>query len=155
VIVAASIALSLAVCPVLYEQAGWLTVSVTAEPPHLAEEARATLTDLVAPFAGDPMAEISVASFFPHPVVHEDDPVYLAALERNEVVVDLIRSAGVDGSLIGRSHHALGLEFDENYQERTVDYPPERIMTVDVSVKRKTECHPLADLARQHDPYRR
>lgn len=147
-------ALIVGLCPAHYSQNSSITIGFQPGSLEISSEARLQIAELVTPVAGNALAEVHADAYFPY---GEGDIENSGSIARAAARLDEIRSAvvslGVDTDLIGTGRSALGWGYKDGAYVHA-PYPVEQLETVDVSVRVKSDCHPLADLARRLDPYR-
>lgn len=139
-------------CPSRYIDTRTLTLRFDEGSSALPQGAKEQLVDLFTPVAGNPMAEIEVRRYFPYGARDSDDPAILLGDARFRAIEEVAASVGVSEELVGGSNTATGMHIVGG-ETRRVPYPEGRIEAVDVTVRVKTDCHPLAGLARRTSPY--
>lgn len=153
-LIGAVMGLVLAMCPARYDQISSITIGFPEGSAQLSDQGREQISELLSPLVGNEMAEVSVQAYFPYGernIGNADAPAL------SEVRVREVRNAavelGVSADLIGAGVTAMNRDGDES-PSGGVRRPVERLQQVEVEARVKTECHPLADLARRTNPYR-
>ncbi|HEY0926706.1 hypothetical protein [Brevundimonas sp.] len=137
-------------CPVPYTGVRTLTVQFEQGSAELPEGARAQLIELFTPIAGEPLAEVEVQRYFPYGVRDTTDPAAVLGMARFTVIEETAVSAGVSGDLVGADHRTAPWRIGDSTR---APYPPGRVERMDVTVKVKTACHPLVEVAMRLNPY--
>lgn len=102
---------------------------------------------LLGAVAGDPMAEVETLAYFHYGDRLEDQSAVLGQ-HRTAAIREFAVSLGVDPSLVGS-----GIQAFKDEGQGAV-YAAQRLQTVNLAVRVKADCHPLAALARETNPYR-
>lgn len=131
-------------CSPLFTDVRTLTLRFDEGSAELPKGAKEQLIELFAPVAGNPLAEVEVGRYYPYGVREQSDPAILLSNARFQAVERTAVSVGISEDLVGGRSSAIG---------QAISNSPGRTDTVDLVVKVKTECHPLADLARRLNPY--
>lgn len=140
-------ALIMGLCPAHYSQNSSIEIRFQPGSLGISSEARLQISELVTPVAGNALAEVQADAYFPY---GERDNLAAARLDE---IRSAVVSLGVDTDLIATGRSALGWDYKDGVYVHA-PYPIEQLDTVDLGVRLKTDCHPLADLARRLDPYR-
>ncbi|MGZ9112993.1 MAG: hypothetical protein ACXW3K_00090 [Brevundimonas sp.] len=144
--VAIAAALAWTLCPASYETVSLMTVHFPEGSAEIFADDRTEMAVLLGAVAGNPMAEVKTLAYFHYGDGIEDQSAVLGQT-RTAAIREFAVSLGVDPSLIGSGIQA----FKEG---QGVVYTAQRLDTVDLDVRVKSECHSLAALARQTNPYR-
>ncbi|MDO9491439.1 hypothetical protein [Acetobacterium sp.] len=145
--VAIAAALAWAHCPANYETVSVVPVHFPEGSAALSADARTEVAVLLGAVAGNPMAEVEAVAYFPYGDRLEDQSAVLGQT-RTAAIRNFAVSLGVDPSLIGSDIRA----FKDEGQGPA--YTAQRWQTVKLDVRVKADCHPLAALARETNPYR-
>ena len=150
-LVGAVVSLIWAACPAHYGPTTGLTIQYPDGSAELPGGDRALINALLQPFVGDEMAEVRLTAYFPYGSRNmENADVPTLAEARIEGAKAAAVDLGVSSDLVGSAVIALGSVGDDEGRR----YPADRLQVVELEVRVKTSCHPLADLARRMNPYR-
>lgn len=147
VFIAIAAALAGTLCPANYETVSSVAVQFPEGSAEISTDARTQMAGLLGAVAGDPMAEVETLAYFHYGDRLEDQSAVLGQ-HRSAAIREFAVSLGVDPSLVGSGIQALK---DEG---QGAAYAAQRLQTVDLAVRVKADCHPLAALAQQTNPYR-
>lgn len=153
---AAAVALILCSPSSFYERTDNITVEFAEGSAELSPDEREKIAALMKPLVGDEMAEVQLQAYF----AYGDRSGSLVpgasgglVQDRFDAIADTAIEIGVSPDLIGARQTAIGYDLDASGNSIRVPFPPERLLIVEMDVRVKTDCHPLADLARRTNPY--
>ena len=145
------IAFALTACAAPYAHVGTTTIEFPVGSNELSVEESRQLAEVLKPLVGNPLVEVDLTAFFPYGD-GESSPAYRLAKSRTDRLKSHSAEVGVSLDLVGAGVSAVGWTY-EGGQYQPVPYPADKIDSVDVTFRIKSECHPLVDLARRLDPY--
>jgi hypothetical protein len=140
-------------CFPLYGQIATVSIQFEEGSVEISDSARREIAEAVEPIIGNPLAEVELQASYPYGT-RESDPAFMLAHDRNDAVRQVALQLGLASDLIGRRQSAIGWDMDGSGQRVGVPYPREQLQIVEMNVRVKEDCHPLADLARRLNPYR-
>lgn len=146
--------LVLAACPARYEQIRSVLIEFPEGSAQLSQRGRAQISEFLTPLLGNEMAEVSVEAYFPYGernMSNADAPALsdFRVREVRNAAVEL----GVSVDLVGTGVTAMNWDGDDS-PSGGFRRPVERLHQVEMESRVKTDCHPLAELARRMNPYR-
>ena len=142
---------ALAACAAPYAHVGTTTISFPAGSNELSVEESRELAEVLAPLVGSPLVEVDLTAYFPYGD-DESSPAYRLAKSRTDRLRNQSAEAGMSLDLVSAGVSAAGWTY-EGGQYQAVPYPANKIDSVDVTFRIKSECHPLVDLAWRLNPY--
>lgn len=148
---AALLTVAWTLCPANWDQVDRVALDFGNGSADISSEGQAQIAALLTPLVGNEMAEVQVRAYFPDGE-RSMSSVRLPTLadERVERVKKAVVGLGVSPDLVGTDVVALAVESGDG----GVRSPLNGLQLVELDVRVKSDCHPLADLARRTNPYR-
>lgn len=140
-----------ALCPAYWDQTDRVALDFADGSADISRQGQARIVSLLTPVLGNEMAEVQVRAYFPYGERNMSNALLpTLADERVERVKTAVVGLGVSPDLVGTDVVALAIESDDGRVRSALN----GLQLVELDVRVKSDCHPLADLARQMNPYR-
>lgn len=147
-------AVAMGTCIPLYGQIENITIRFPEGSVEISERAYWDIAEAAGSIVGNELAELHLEAYFPYGAGREGEPAMVLARARTDAVRRTAVQLGVASELIGDGQSAVGWAVDEAGQTAPVPFSRERLQVVELNIRVKADCHPLADLARRTNPYR-
>ncbi len=145
---------TMGVCVPLYGQIDTVTIRFPEGSVEISDQAHRDIAETLGPIVGNELAEVHLDSYFPYGARQSAEPGMALSRARSDAVKSAAVQLGVASELIGDGQSALGCNIDDAGRTAPVPFSRERLQVVEMTVRVKADCHPLADLARRTNPYR-
>ena len=147
-------AVAIGICLPLYSQVQTVTIGFPEGSVEISEGAYWHIAEAAGLMVGNELAELHLDAYFPYGAGREDEPAMSLARARTEAVRRTAVQLGVASELVDEGQSALGWDIDAAGQTRPVPFPAEQLNVVEMRIRVKADCHPLAEEARRTNPNR-
>jgi hypothetical protein len=139
-------------CPSHFERVSHHQIDFAPGSSQIEGHQLQRLAAAVSSVVGDPMAEVRFQAYFEYAEPDARQPTIQLAQSRLDALRKASERLGVHDHLIGTRSSAIGLNVEGVHFQRA-PFDAKRLDRVVLTVKVKSVCHPLADLADRLNPY--